>query len=180
MAAIHAPLARRPYSDDVADDLHEDWPKAGHGLLAELAAARGRVALVSAGDLLAADGLVERLQDDLNLAVVPLGKALADGAEPPTAEEISQACGDAAVITDIDLLFWPASPVRALPFLTARARRLPTIAVWPGKIAGGRAAYSALGGPDHTDVALRDVIILRPRTTRFPDEVPFRIERIFP
>jgi hypothetical protein len=99
VAAIHAPLARRPYSDDVADDLHEDWPKAGHGLLAELAAARGRVALVGAGDLLAADGLVERLQDDLNLAVVPLGKALADGAEPPTAEEISQEAAEEELAT---------------------------------------------------------------------------------
>lgn len=180
MAAIHASLEGRPYPDEMADDLHEEWPRAGHALLAELAAARGRVALVVASTPLAADGLVERLRDDLNLTVVPLGKALAELAEPPTAEEISEACGNATVITDIDLLFWPASPTRALPFLTARARRLPTIAVWPGEIAGGRATYSAIGRPDHSDVALGDVIILRSRTTRFPDEVPFRTERIFP
>jgi hypothetical protein len=156
------------------------WPDAGYALLAELAAARGRVALLAAAAPTTADGLVNRLRDDLGLTVVSLGQALADREEPPTADEIAVACANATVITDIDLLFWPASPIRALPFLTARGRRCPTIAVWPGQMAGGRATYSALGRPDHQDVAVRDVIIVRPCTARFPDEVPFTIERILP
>ena len=45
---------------------------------------------------------------------------------------------------------------------TARRQR-PTIAVWPGDISGGRATYSAPGRPDHHDIPLRDVIVLRPR-----------------
>jgi hypothetical protein len=52
--------------------------------------------------------------------------------------------------------------------------------VWPGQIVGGRATYSTFGRPDHHDVAVRDVIILRPRITRFPDEIPFSFERILP
>jgi hypothetical protein len=164
---------------EVADDL-ERWPEGGHALLAELAVARGRIALIAAETPAAADGLVDRLRDDLDLTVVSLGQAFADRKEPPTADQIAAACGNATVITDIDVLFWPASPTRALPFLTARARRRPTIAVWPGQIVGGRAIYSALGRPDHHDAAIRDVIILRPRTTRFPDEVPFSTERILP
>lgn len=177
---IHATMVRpRSYPDEVADDL-ERWPEGGHALLAELAIARGRVALIAPETPAAADGLVDRLRDDLDLTVVSLGQALADRKEPPTANEIALACANASVITDIDLLFWPASPTRALPFLTACARRRPTIAVWPGKIVGGRATYSALGRPDHHDAAVRDVIIVRPRPTRFPDEVPFSIERILP
>jgi hypothetical protein len=111
---------------------------------------------------------------------VSLGRALADRKEPPTTEQIAAACASATVIIDIDLLFWPDSPTRALPFLVARSRRRPTIALWPGQITRSRATYSAIGHPDYTDVALRDVIILRPRTARFPDEVPFTIERILP
>jgi hypothetical protein len=169
----------RSYPDEVADDL-ERWPEGGHALLAELAVARGRIALIAAEMPAAADRLVDRLRDDLDLTVVSLGQAFADRKEPPTANDIVVACANATVITDIDLLFWPPSPTRALPFLTACARRRPTIAVWPGQIVGGRATYSALGRPDHHDAAVRDVIILRPRTTRFPDEVPFSTERILP
>jgi hypothetical protein len=176
---IHAtPVRPLSYSDDVADDL-DRWPDAGDALLAELAAARGRIALIAATPT-AADGLVERLRGDLDLTVVSLGRALADRKEPPTADEIAAACANATVITDIDLLFWPASPTRPLPFLTARGRRRPTIVVWPGQIVGGRATYSTFGRPDHHDVAVRDVIILRPRITRFPDEIPFSFERILP
>lgn len=179
LALIHPAVAERPYACGVADDL-DQWPRAGQVLLAELAAARGRIALLAADTSSDADWLVGRLRDDLHLTVAQLGQAVADRKEPPATEEISQACGNATVISDIDLLFWPALPTRALPFLTARARRVPTIAVWPGKIAGGRATYSALGRPDYTDVALRNVVVLRPRATKFPDEVPFRIERILP
>ena len=176
---IHATLVQPPsYPDDVADDL-DRWPDVGNALLAELAAVRGRVALIAATPT-AADGLVERLRDDLGLTVLSLGRVLADRKEPPTTDEIVAACANATVITDIDLLFWPVSATRPLPFLTARGRHCPTIAVWPGQIAGGRAIYSTLGRPDYHDVAVRDVLILRPRITRFPDEIPFSFERILP
>jgi hypothetical protein len=50
--------------------------------------------------------------------------------------------------------------------------------VWPGEIVDRRARYSAPGHPDHYDQRLADVVVLRPRTTRFPDEVPYEIERV--
>jgi hypothetical protein len=67
-----------------------------------------------------------------------------------------------------------------LPFLAGRARRLPTIVVWPGTVRDQRALHSAPGRPDHYDERLDDVVVLRPRTTRFPDEAPFDTERILP
>jgi len=50
--------------------------------------------------------------------------------------------------------------------------------VWRGDITNNRARYSAPGRPDHYDERLADVVVLRPRITRFPDEVPYDIERI--
>jgi hypothetical protein len=159
------------------DDLA--WPDAGQALFEELSTARGRFALITAAPS-AADDVVARLRDDLGAGVVSLGRAVAVSRQPPSTDELDIACGDATVITDIDLLLWPALRVPVVPFLAARSRRRPTVAVWPGVITAGRATYSSPGRPDHHDIALRDVIVLRPRPTRFPDEVPFNIERILP
>lgn len=173
-----ATLVRIPYGCDVADQGIDVWPTAGFGLLDELEAARGRVALIAAASLADADGLVDRLQADLGLGVVRLGRALAERPQPPSVTEVESACGDATVITDVDVLFWTDINIAPLQLLAARARRRPTIAVWPGHISGVRASYSDPGRPDHHDIPLDDVVVLRPRSTRFPDEMPFTIERI--
>lgn len=167
-----------PYGGNVADLGIDAWPTAGFALLDELEAARGRVALIAAASLADADGLVERLQVDLALGVVRLGRVLAERPQPPSVADVESACSDATVIADLDVLLWPEMHMAPLQLLTARARRRPTIAVWPGHISGVRATYSAPGKPDHHDIPLRDAVVLRPHGTRFPDEVPFTIERI--
>ncbi|MDA8038253.1 MAG: hypothetical protein M0Z69_03665 [Actinomycetota bacterium] len=154
------------------------WPTAGFALLDELDAARGRVALIAAASLAEADGLVDRIQTDLGHHVVRLGRALADRPQPPSVTDVQSACGGATVINDLDVLLWPDMNTAPLQLLAARARQHPTIAVWPGHISGARARYSAPGRPDHHDMLLGDTVVLRPRDTRFPDEVPFEIERI--
>lgn len=171
-------LAAVSYGEDVADDGIGVWPVAGRALLDELHAARGRVALIAAAAPGDADALVERLRTDLGVGLVRLGGALAGSPQPPSVTDAESVCGDATVITDLDVLLWPDVSVAPLQFLTVRARRRPTIAVWPGSIAGSRARYGAPGRPDHYDIPLRDAVVLRPRGTRFPDEVPFTIERI--
>ena len=173
-----ATFVRISYGGSVADHGIEAWPTAGFALLDELDAARGRVALIAAASLAEADGLVDRLQTDLGLGVVRLGRALAARPQPPSVTDVESACGDATVITDLDVLLWPDMNTAPLQLLAARARQRPTIAVWPGHISGVRATYSASGRPDHHDIPLRDTVVLRPRGTRFPDEVPFTIERI--
>jgi hypothetical protein len=165
------------YGGEVADEGIDVWPAAGHALLDELKAARGRVALITAAPA-DANALVERLRADLGVSVVRLGRAVADRPRPPSDADVELACGNATVITDLDVLLWPEMNIAPLQLLTARARRRPTIAVWPGPIARGRATYSVAGRPDHHDTLLHDVVIMRPRVTRFPDEVPFIIERI--
>lgn len=173
-----ATLSNVSYGASVADGGIDLWPTAGFALLDELHAARGPVTLIAAASLGEADGLVDRLQTDLSLGAVRLGRALAGRPQPPSLPHVEAACGDASVITDLDVLFWPDMNLAPLQLLVTRARRRPTIAVWPGHIAGVRATYSARGRPDYHDISLRDAVVLRPRGTRFSDEVPFTIERI--
>jgi hypothetical protein len=153
------------------------WPEAGQQLLVELALSRQGCALIAA-EPAAADVLVDRLAKDLTLGVVRVGAALAGRDRPPTAADVEVACGSATILSDIDLLLWPALGIPVLGFLTALARRRPIIAVWPGEITDQRARYSALGRPDYYERRLTDVVVLRPRVARFPDEVPYEIERI--
>ncbi len=157
--------------------LGKPWPDAGQSLFNELQTSRNRFALIG-GERDATDSLVGRLANDLALTVVHLGAALADQSKPPTGRDVEAAAGSASVLADLDLLLWPALGVPLLPFLTILARRRPVIAVWPGEINSGRARYSTPGRPDHHDERLTDVVVLRPRNTRFPDEVPYDIERI--
>jgi hypothetical protein len=177
MTAI-ATFVRISYGGGVADHGIEVWPTAGFALLDELDAARDRVALIAAASLAEADGLVDRLHADLGLGVVRLGHALSARPQPPSVTDVESACGDATVITDLDVLLWPDMNTAPLQLLAAHARQRPTIAVWPGHFSGVRATYSVAGRPDHHDILLRDTVVLRPRGTRFPDEVPFTIERI--
>lgn len=177
---VGATILEYPYGDEVIQDHSDSWPLAGQRLVDELAASRGVFAIVAAGSMASSDHLVDRFRTDLGLAVARLGGALAHPSQPPSLAEIEAACGTATVIADIDVLMWPAVQVSPLQLLSGLARRRPTIAVWPGDVRGGRATYSAPGRPDYHDIALRGVSVLRPRDTRFPDEIPFTIERVNP
>lgn len=167
------------YPRTVAADEVLAWPAAGRALLADLAAGRGRPALL-VGDSADVDRTVARVAVDLDLKVVRLGRALADLDSAPSETDVRTAVGDATLIADIELLLSASFGVAALPLLADLARRRPTIAVWPGHVAGNRATYAVPGHPDHLDTALSDVIVLRAHRTRFDDEAPFTIERIAP
>ena len=172
-----AAVELRSYCGSMVVANEATWPEAGYQLLDELETARGRVALIAAGAS-AADWLLDRLAGDLDLQVVLVGFVLSTLDHPPSAMEVEAACSSATILSDLDVLLWPALGVPLLPFLNSMARRRALIAVWPGEIADGRARYSAPGRPDYHDSRLTDVVVLRPRTTRFPDEMPYEIERI--
>lgn len=175
-----AGITSAPYGVSMPPRNGATWPEAGQHLLDEMSSSRGRFALI-AGQPGATHQLVERLATDLNLSVLHLGRALADRYEqPPTLAEVEAACDSPTILTDLDVLLWPALGIPVLPLLASSARRRPVIAVWLGEITGRRARYSSPGRPDHHDARLSDVLLLRPRATRFPDEVPYEIERIAP
>ena len=84
-----------------------------------------------------------------------------------------------ALLYDLESLFWVAwlriDPVR---YLRHHARERGVIALWPGRVSGRVATFSDPGRRDHLRTELSDLSVLRPLQTRFPDEVPFEIERI--
>lgn len=175
--SAEATVEIRSYCEPMAGENGGTWPDAGRRLLEELAASRGIYALI-AGEYSAVDRLVDRLADDLDLQVARIGADLAARGRRPTVADVEAACASATILIDLDALLWPDLGAPILPLLAALARHRPIIAAWPGVIVDRRARYSLQGRPDHHDARLTKVMAIRPRMTRFPDEVPYEIERI--
>jgi hypothetical protein len=161
----------------VSRDTLETWPDVGHRLLDELSDKRPSLALV-VGAQQQVDSLADRLSVDLGLDSVKLGATLARLDSPPTAADVEVAVVDAVILRDLEVLMWPTLALPILTYLRRRALTTPTIAVWPGDVADGRARFSRLGRPDSYETRLEQVTIIRPAATSFPDEVPYMIERI--
>lgn len=152
------------------------WPECGEVLLGELRRAPGRLALVVDDD----DNAVARAFAQLQRCTVHRA-GLSLSADPPrtAAEVIDRLAGSGPVIVDLDLLFWkPWLTLDPLGVLRAVSRRRPaTLFQWPGSITDGHATYSTRGRRDWYEASLSDAVVLRPAGVRFPDEVPYRIER---
>ena len=159
--------------------IEDRWPALGHLLVEELRAAR-IPALIDTKHESAAE-LAGRIAGDLAVSIAHLGRQTAALPVPPAEAQIDAALGTAIVLHGLDLILWPALGVDLLTYLSRRARRTPTIAVWPGTVDDGRATASHPGRPDHLDRRLSGVIVLHGlRPSPFPDDPPFTIERIAP
>jgi hypothetical protein len=151
------------------------WPEAFDQLVRELRAGRGRPALVD-GASPHLDGTVARLRE--RATVVSLGEVVACAEIKPDVTELLATVGDGpTLLVDIDVLFTPALGVEVLPKLRLLAQRRPLIVVWPGPVGATRLSYSLPGRVDHLDEPTRDLVVLRPVPTEFPDETPYRLER---
>ncbi len=151
------------------------WPDAWCDLDAELRAGRGTPALVEAG----ATG-VEVLVTALSAVVdhvVSVGQRLTQVQEMPTISELLDDGSGSTLLLDIDVLFAPALELDVLSQLRRMVRDRSLVVLWPGRSQGGRLSYSSPGRGDYVDVPARDVIVLRPVATQFPDEVPYLLER---
>ena len=94
-------------------------------------------------------------------------------------DELSEQLKGCPLLFDLEVLCWDREPaLDLLRFLRLHAREHGTVALWPGRITERVATFSAPGRRDYVRVALTDIAVLRPVPTRFPDEVPFEIERI--
>lgn len=155
------------------------WPEAGRVLIAELAAAPGRLCLI-VGDPKEAEELLGLLGADLGLVGASVGSLVAAFEEPPDADECEELLNRYDLLVDLDVLMWPDLGTNPAALLRRLARRRPRIAFWPGDIRGQAAIYSEPGRPDHHDFALTDAVVLHPRKRAFPDELPYTVERIAP
>lgn len=152
------------------------WPEAFGDLTRELRADRGRPALIDASSP-ASEHLIDRISPLVD-EVVSLGQRIASMDRAPTAAELVGGLSAATtLLVDIDVLFTPALRIEVVSQLRRTSQRTALIVAWPGQIAGGRLSYSLPGRADHLDESARDLVVLRPVDTEFPDEVPYTVER---
>ena len=118
------------------------------------------------------------MSDALGLLPMSVGRALTSGDAFPSVNESIKLLGDAVLLTDLDILFWPEFALNPISLLRSLSRVKPRIAVWPGVLEGHRALYSQPGRRDRFESILSDAVILAPRQVHFPDEVPYTAERI--
>ena len=94
-------------------------------------------------------------------------------------EELVERLAGCPLLFDLETLCWErGSGLDLLRFLRLHARRCGVVALWPGRITERVATFSTPGRRDYVRVALTGLSVLRSVSTRFPDEVPFNIERI--
>jgi hypothetical protein len=154
------------------------WPESGRLLLSELGRYPGRICLI-AGDNEAS--VATAIATLVGTPVVQAGRFLLSSTPPKSSEAVvDRLVGSGPVIIDLDLLFWqPWLHLNPLAVLRLVSRRRPgTVAAWPGTITADRIAYSSPGRRDWYEATFDDAIVLRPETAAFPDDTPFRIERI--
>ncbi len=148
-------------------------------LLTWLRFSPGRIALV-ADDL--RGHISSFLAEQLLTPVYAAGRELMLPDPPASVEDVVERLSRThIVVCDLDVLYWrPWLMLDPLRVMVAVARRSPPkIFSWPGEIENGVARYSRPGRPDFFEQRLAEAVVLRPTMvpTRFPDELPYRMER---
>ena len=93
--------------------------------------------------------------------------------------ELAERLAGCPLLFDLEALCWDRGMgLDLLRFLRLHAHKHGVVALWPGRITEQTATFSMPGRRDYVRVALGELSVLRPVRTRFPDEVPFEIERI--
>ena len=144
-------------------------------LTKELGEHPGRIGLVAGGEN--GEELITRVAACADEPPMSVGACVVEEC-PITDDSIQRRLSDSSILMDIEILFEPRLQVDPIQLLRSLSRRRFRIALWPGRISAGIATYSELGRDDWYESRLENVIVLRPRITRFPDEVPYTIERI--
>jgi len=83
------------------------------------------------------------------------------------------------LLYDLESLCWqPMWRLDLERVLRLHAKYHGVVALWPGSNNGSRLIFSTPLRPDYVDIEARDLSLLTPKPTRFPDEVPFTLERM--
>lgn len=151
-------------------------PNLGTALRHELAMSPGRIALLLAPP--SDDGAMRPLAQAWSEPIVSAGDALTETDQPPTPGSVMARVHRAALLNDIEILFDPELALDPIVLLRGISRRHPTVWQWPGEVVGPEALYSQPGRRDHYQGRLSDAVILRFIPSYFPDEPPYRIERV--
>jgi hypothetical protein len=145
-------------------------------LSAELSASPGRFGLIEAAPT--AGEVIGELELELRTSRCSVGARLTAHSDPPSSHDIEGLLMRNRLLVDIEVLFAPQLAVDPVALLRRLARiSKPRLALWPGRLAGGRAQFSEPRREDHYDRPIDDVLILRPLSRSFPDQPCFEIER---
>ena len=132
-----------------------------------------------AGDRVSGLAVLQELGRVIGAAPVSITEVVLSRAPFRRWDELAQRLAGCPLLFDLEALCWDREPgLDLLRFLRLHARKCGVVALWPGRIAERIATFSEPGRRDHMRVALTGLSVLRPVLTRFPDEVPFKIERI--
>lgn len=141
-------------------------------------ARRASVGLV-AGDRAEGLTVLHELGRVFGAAPVSITEAMLSGDPVCRWDDLAERVAECPLLFDLESLCWHRGPgLDLLRFLRLHAREHGVVALWPGRVNERVATFSAPGRSDYVRVALAGVSVLRPVRTRFPDEVPFEIERI--
>ena len=123
--------------------------------------------------------LLGELGEAMSVEPVSLTELALAGEPARTAQELLDRLTGKTLLFDLETICWSPwlrlDPVR---FLRQHSHRQGIVAVWPGTVTGRTVTYSATDRRDYVSADARGLGVLRPIPTRFPDEVPFTIERI--
>lgn len=138
----------------------------------------GSVSLI-VGDRAAGLALLEELGRALGAQPASISQLGLEEAPARNERELRSRLSGYSLLFDLEALFWSAwLPIDPVRYLRQHARKGGVVALWPGRVSGHVATFSDPGRRDHLRTELSGLSLLRPLPTRFPDEVPFEIERI--
>lgn len=139
---------------------------------------RESVGLV-AGDRAEGLAVLHELGRVFGASPASLTEVVLQGAQFRRWEDLAKRLAGCPLLFDLEALCWDRGlGLDLLRFMRLHAREHGVVALWPGRVNERVATFSAPGRRDYVRVVLAGVSVLRPVRTRFPDEVPFEIERI--
>ena len=146
------------------------------GIAEELESHPGRLALL-VGEPTQLETLIQLFNSVLGWNVCDVGMHYTSGDRVPTDAALREP-PPGRILRDIEILFWPSLRVDPLKWARLMTKDVPRLVVWPGTVHDGRVSFSEPGRRDHFTAQLTDAIVMRPRSVRFLDEVPFEVERV--
>ena len=153
-----------------------NWPATGESLLDELSRF-GRLGLL-VGEPLEAVRAINRLAELPREPVQSVAELILGDGPARSDTELLRRFGGARFLVETECLFWqPHYELNPLRLLHRHAASKGLVAVWPGSIDGGTLRFSGLGRRDHFAERATDLMLLHAKSTSFPDQVPFTIER---
>jgi len=123
--------------------------------------------------------LLQILGDTLGLVPVSVTALILGPTAVASAEELHQRLAGHPLFYDLESLCWqPWLRLDLLRSLRIQARDSWVLAIWPGTYTGKRLVFSEPSRPDYVEFEARELTLIHPIPTRFPDEVPFILERM--